>query len=86
MLDALGLDIGREQELRARAYAATAMAACWWYPTTRFVIVSERPTVIAKTKGGQLQHARWEWTDANGKPCTWDVGKPAAAKKRSKKR
>ena len=72
MLDALGLDIGREQELKARAYAATAMSACWWFPATKFVLVSERPALIEKHANDTLKRARWEWLDANG-PQSWEV-------------
>jgi hypothetical protein len=79
MLDALRLDIGRQQELKARAYAATAMSACWWYPTTHFVIVSERPSSIewegtpVVGKRNELKRAAWTWTDSEGKRCEWSV-------------
>lgn len=73
MLDVLGLDIGRIQELKCRAYAATAMAACWSYWTTDFVIVSERPSTIRKRSDGTLEIAEWTWTDADGRACRWAV-------------
>jgi hypothetical protein len=69
VIDVLKLDIGREQGLKARAYAATAMSACWWWPHTDFIVVSERPSLIDKSAG----IARWEWTDANGRSCEWSV-------------
>lgn len=73
MLDVLGLDIGLIQELKCRAYAATAMAACWSYWTTDFVIVSERPSTIRKRSDGTLEIAEWTWTDADGRACRWAV-------------
>lgn len=71
ILDVMGLDIGRDLELKARAYAATASAACWWWPHNDFVIVSERPTHI-DVGGAEL--ARWEWKDDIGNDCHWSVG------------
>jgi hypothetical protein len=59
MVDVLGLDIGREMELRARAYAATCESACWWWPHKNFVIVSERPHTLEMRKG-KLVRAAWE--------------------------
>jgi hypothetical protein len=58
-IDLLRLDLGREMELRARAYAATATSACWWWPHRDFVCVSERPRrlVVANKK---LVCAEWE--------------------------
>jgi hypothetical protein len=73
MLDALGLDVGKNIELSARAYAATAMSACWWYPCRDVVFVSERPTVLERDKKGRLIVARWEWTDELGRPASWEV-------------
>ena len=72
MIDVLGLDIGRDLELRARACADTVRSACWWWPSQEFVIVSERPTAIDLNADGSLRCARWEWTDANG-PQSWEV-------------
>jgi len=72
-LDVLRLDIGREQEIRARAYAAALSAACWWWPHRDFVIVSERPTLIEKHSSGKLKEVRWEWIDDRGKHCAWSV-------------
>ncbi|HEY1814867.1 MAG TPA: hypothetical protein VGG74_21115 [Kofleriaceae bacterium] len=72
-LDVLRLDIGREQELKARAYAATHASACWWWPGKTFVIVSERPSLIEKHKNGKLKVARWEWIDARGNAQHWEV-------------
>jgi hypothetical protein len=71
-LDVLRLDIGREQELKARAYAATCDSACWWWPHSNFVVVSERPVMIEKHQNGKLKEARWEWRD-KGKYCEWSV-------------
>jgi hypothetical protein len=72
-LDVLRLDIGRDQELKARAYAAALSSACWWWPHRDFVIVSERPTLIDKHSNGKLREARWEWVDDDDKRCTWSV-------------
>jgi hypothetical protein len=58
-LDELRLDIGREMELRARAFAATHHA-CWWWPGRDFVIVSERPRRIELYPGGKLRLVEWE--------------------------
>jgi hypothetical protein len=73
MLDVLGLDIGREQELKCRAYAALNSSACWSFWSRDFVLVSERPTLIKKHGDGQLEVARWEWTDADGVTHSWEV-------------
>ena len=73
MLDVLGLDIGRDLELRARAYAATVESACYWWPHRQFVIVSERPTVLERKKNGDLKRVRWEWESQDGKPAHWEV-------------
>ena len=72
-LDVLGLDIGKIQELKARAYAAMCSSACWSYWTTDFVIVSERPSLIRKKSDGSLEIAEWTWTDKLGKACRWSV-------------
>lgn len=78
-LDVLHLDIGREQELRARAYAATHESACYWWPGRTHVIVSERPSALRfdrPPKPGerrQLIEARWDWVDGDGKKCEWVV-------------
>ena len=45
-LDALRLRLSDDIELRARAYAATARSACWWWPHRDVVFVSERPRVL----------------------------------------
>jgi hypothetical protein len=60
MLDVLRLDIGRDLELKARAYAATIKSACWWWPHKQFVIVSERPSKIEKKPSGSLRLAQWQ--------------------------
>lgn len=71
VLDVLGLELGREAELRARALGATATAACWWWPGRRFVIACERPSILDE----QRAYARWEgW---NLQPPWAQVG-PAA--------
>jgi hypothetical protein len=70
-VDVLGLDIGRDLELRMRAYAATVQSACYWYPTTRFVLVSERPTILETNDDGSYKRTEWRWTDADGKEQTW---------------
>ena len=68
MLDVLGLDIGRDLELRARAFEAINQSGCYWWPNKQFVIVSERPALIKPGK-----RARWEWTDEYGQPQYWEV-------------
>lgn len=40
------LELDGDLWARARAYEATVESACWWFPHTDFVIVSERPTAI----------------------------------------
>jgi hypothetical protein len=72
-IDVLRLDIGGDQELRARAYSATMSSACWWWPHRDFVIVSERPTLIDKHANGALREARWEWVADNDEHCAWSV-------------
>jgi len=67
MLDVLRLDIGRDLELKARAYAATVKSACYWYPTTKFIFASERPATIENGGG------TWRWADASGVEQTWTV-------------
>jgi hypothetical protein len=75
MLDELRLDIGRDFELRARAYAATHESACWWWPHRDYVIVSERPSVLEKHANGKLKLAQWDWVDSDGKAQSWEVAK-----------
>src|SRR5262249_61918315 len=41
-----GLALPRPLWNRARAWEATVESACCWWPTTAFVMVSERPKVI----------------------------------------
>jgi hypothetical protein len=63
MLDCLGLDLGRDIELRARAYQAQAESACYWWPGRDFVLVSERPHTLefdGPPKPGSLKKAAWE--------------------------
>ncbi len=60
MLDVLRLQLDRQQELRARAYAATAMSACYWWPGRTHVIVSERPHTIEKRGDGRLKRIAWK--------------------------
>ena len=60
VLDVLRLDIGRDMELRARAYAATAKSACWWYPCADVVFVSERPHRLERNIDGKLKLASWD--------------------------
>ena len=59
-LDVLRLDIGREIELAARAYAATASSACWWMPLRDVIFVSERPSEIKRKSDGTLIRATWD--------------------------
>ena len=60
VLDVLRLQLDRQQELRARAYAATAMSACYWWPGRTHVIVSERPHTIEKRGDGRLKRIAWK--------------------------
>jgi hypothetical protein len=57
--DLLRLELDRDIELRARAYAATAMSACWWWPHRQFVLVSERPSKLV-IEDSRLKLAEWE--------------------------
>ncbi len=41
------LDLPGDLWDRARAYEQTAQSACWWWPHRDFIMVCERPTVIA---------------------------------------
>jgi hypothetical protein len=50
----------RDKELKARAFAATAQSACWWYPTTSVCFVSERPHVLERDDKGRLLRAAWD--------------------------
>ncbi len=59
-IDVLRLDIGREMELRARAYATVASSACWWWPHGEFCIVSERPHTLEKNENGRLKIVAWD--------------------------
>ena len=58
-LDVLRLRIPAPLELAARAYAATCCSACWWYPTTDTVFVSERPHTL-KVRPGQKPIVKWD--------------------------
>lgn len=49
-----GLTLSEEMNARAQAYAETAMRACWWWPHKDFVMVCERPSVIARDERGRL--------------------------------
>ncbi|HEX3161149.1 MAG TPA: hypothetical protein VHQ92_01100, partial [Pseudolabrys sp.] len=44
---------------RAQAYEATMESACWWWPHRDFVIVSERPNVIATELVDQARPRGW---------------------------
>ena len=68
MLDVMGLDIGRDLELKARAFQAVCQSQCYWWPNQKFVIASERPTLIEPGK-----RARWEWVDEQGQPQFWEA-------------
>ena len=37
---------------RGRAYEATMQSACWWWPTTHYVIACERPSRIVRERVG----------------------------------
>lgn len=67
IIDVLGLQLAPEMELRARAYAATAQSACWWWPHSDFVMVSERPLNINRDANGRLH-------SATGPAISWPDG------------
>ena len=62
IFDVGGLRIDPRLELAARAYAATAMSACWWWPHSHFVMVSERPLAVEfhDPERRRLKLAKWE--------------------------
>lgn len=53
-LDVCGLDLSEDMQTRARAYAATASSACWWWPHRDFVMVCDRPRLIQRDAAGRL--------------------------------
>jgi phage baseplate assembly protein W len=59
-IDVLRLDVGRDIELRARAFAACCMSACWFWPHSDFVLVSERPRRLEKNANGVLKVVEWD--------------------------
>jgi len=65
-LDVCGLRLPLEMELRARAYAAVAESACWWYPCRDICLVSERPTALEVDDSPGLETSqrlrRVEWS------------------------
>ncbi len=67
-LDVLRLDIGREMELRARAYAALCKSACWIWPHKDFCLVSERPSTLEITDG-KLKRVAWKWDGGDSEWC-----------------
>ena len=59
MLDVLRLKLPDHLELAARAYAATASSACWWWPHRDVVFVSERPHTI-EIRNSQKPRVQWD--------------------------
>jgi hypothetical protein len=59
MLDLLPRDT-LHIELRARAFAACCMSACWFWPHSDFVLVSERPRRLEKHANGSLKIVEWD--------------------------
>jgi hypothetical protein len=43
-----GLELSGDLWEKSKAYEETIESACWWYPHRDFVMVCERPTVIAR--------------------------------------
>ena len=46
MREVCGLELKGDLWARGRAYEGTVESACWWYPSTRFVMACERPSAI----------------------------------------
>jgi len=68
-LEVCGLDLSKEMNERANAYAATAESACWWWPHCDFVMVCERPVRIERDEQGRLHSLTGkaiEWPDGWG--------------------
>jgi hypothetical protein len=64
-----GLDLGEDIAARALAYEDTASSACWWWPHKDFVMVCERPKVLARDAQGRLHREDGpaaEWGDGWG--------------------
>jgi hypothetical protein len=64
-LDVCGLRLLPELERAARANAEQSQSACWWWPHRDFVMVCERPRVIARDNGGRLH-------DETGPAIAWE--------------
>ena len=54
--EVLGLDLGDDISSRAKAYRETAESACWWWPHRDFVMVCDRPEMIARDERGRLHN------------------------------
>ena len=52
----MGLDLGDDISSRAKAYRETAESACWWWPHRDFVMVCDRPEMIARDERGRLHN------------------------------
>lgn len=59
--DVCGLALPPRVELAARAYAATCMSACWWWPGRDIVTVSERPHALEFHDAGRRRLKRVAW-------------------------
>lgn len=67
-------------DARLRAYADTVSSACWWWPHTDFVIVSERPLAIHRDPEGRLHSTTGpaiHWPDGWGVYSVHGVRVPA---------
>ena len=77
MREVCGLALPGDLWDRGRAYEATVQSACWWWPHTQFVMVSERPTAIHRelvnpdTPSGWGSHRLHR---ADGPAVVWPYG------------
>ena len=63
------LDLGKDIETRAIAYADTAQSASYWWPNRDFIMVCDRPIRILKDNRGRLHSNETmaiEWSDGWG--------------------
>jgi hypothetical protein len=70
--DVCGLTLGGDLWARARATEATVESACWWWPTTDFVMISERPTIIELEQVGARGSRSHQLHSANGPAIAWN--------------